>query len=58
MDHIDNCKLNNTISNLRWVSHQENQYNRKLNKNSNSSIKGVFWVESRKKWKAQIQFNY
>ena len=29
VDHIDNIRQNNDISNLRWVTHGENQLNRK-----------------------------
>ena len=29
VDHFDNNRQNNNISNLRWVSHSENQFNRK-----------------------------
>ena len=37
VDHIDNCKTNNNIANLRWVTLKENQKNRKLNSNSTSN---------------------
>ena len=49
VDHIDNNKLNNTISNLRWCDLSENQHNRKLNKNSISGVKGVSWVKRENK---------
>ena len=28
VDHIDSNRLNNTVSNLRWVSSQQNNFNR------------------------------
>ena len=28
VDHMDRNKTNNSLSNLRWVTHSENQYNR------------------------------
>ncbi len=43
VDHIDNNKLNNTISNLRWCDLSENQYNRQLGSNNKSGIKGVYY---------------
>ncbi len=57
MDHIESNKLNNTISNLRWCSNQENQYNRQLNENNTSGIKGVWFNKIRNKWHSQIQIN-
>lgn len=32
VDHIDHDKSNNDVSNLRWVTHTENQYNKKANR--------------------------
>ena len=55
VDHVDNNKLNNTISNLRWCTHQQNQHNRQLNKNNTSGIKGITWENE--KWRARIVFN-
>jgi len=56
VDHIDSNKLNNTISNLRWCSNQENSFNRQLSSNNTSTIKGVRFENN--KWRAQICFNY
>jgi hypothetical protein len=55
VDHVDNNKFNNTISNLRWCDSFENQHNRQLNKNNKSSVKGVRFENN--KWRAQIRFN-
>jgi len=30
VDHIDRCRFNNDISNLRWVTHSENMLNRDM----------------------------
>jgi len=54
IDHIDGDGLNNTIANLRAVSHQENLKNRKINKNNASKISGVRWDSERQKWFVQI----
>ena len=57
VDHVDNNKLNNTISNLRWCDLSENQHNRRLNNNSTSSIKCIYWNKKANKWHAQIMLN-
>lgn len=59
LDHIDGNPLNNDISNLREVTLQENQMNRKKNKSMNgkptsSKFKGVSWDKLNKKWQAYI----
>ena len=54
IDHIDGDKLNNSISNLRWVSHQENNLN---TKNRGKYKRGVSFIKDVKKFRAQIQIN-
>lgn len=55
IDHIDGCKSNNKISNLRDVSAVENQRNRKLNSNSTSGVIGVHWCKSKQRWISRIR---
>jgi hypothetical protein len=55
IDHIDGDGLNNRKSNLRLATRSENARNRRINKNSTSGLKGAFWVESRKRWRAEIK---
>ena len=57
IDHINNNQLDNTISNLRWVTHQKNMFNQKLSKINTSGTKGVYLYKPYQKWKAQIQIN-
>jgi len=57
IDHINNNKLDNNVNNLRWVTLQENQMNRKLSTNSTSNYKGVSFDKRINKWRAQIQIN-
>jgi hypothetical protein len=57
IDHIDNNRLNNNVSNLRWVSQQENCMNQKLSTNNTSNYKGVSFDKHYKKWRARIQIN-
>ena len=55
-DHIDGDKLNNRRENLRVVTPQINQVNRKsVNKNNTSGVRGV--SKAYGKWRAQITVN-
>jgi len=57
IDHIDNNKLNNSIENLRWCSHQDNMRNTIKRKNTLSIYKGVSFYKSVKKWQSYIMIN-
>jgi hypothetical protein len=57
VDHIDRNKLNNHVSNLRYVSHSENNVNCNKKKNCTSNHKGIYWNKQHQKWRAQIQIN-
>lgn len=58
LDHIDHNGLNNTIDNLRIVTHQQNSMNRrKRNTNTSSHYKNVYWAKDRSKWRADIMLN-
>lgn len=58
IDHIENkdekSGLNNLFKNLRLVTRQQNQFNRKSNRNSSSKYKGVCWNKNSQNWTAQI----
>ena len=49
LDHIDRNPLNNALSNLRLVTHQQNCFN--------LSVKGYSWQPHSKKWRASILVN-
>ena len=50
IDHIDGNKSNNFLSNLRVVTHQQNQWN-------HTKAKGYYWARLANKWRAQIRVN-
>ena len=52
IDHIDRDKKNNKISNLRLVTHQQNQFNVGTRSNSTSGVTGVCWHKGSRKWQA------
>ena len=58
IDHINNEKLDNTISNLRRCTCQQNQFNKKVYKHSTTGIKGVSFNKKINKWECYIRFNY
>jgi len=57
IDHIDGDGLNNKLDNLRPCTHQQNQQNRRVNKNSKTGHKGVYFNKSRQKYCTRIGHN-
>lgn len=49
IDHIDRNPSNNHISNLRVVTHQQNNFNK--------TCKGYYWYSPRNKWRSIIVIN-
>lgn len=54
VDHKDNDKLNNRLSNLQLISQRENT---SKDKNGTSKYTGVFWHKPSNKWVSQITVN-
>jgi hypothetical protein len=50
VDHIDRCKTNNRLDNLRMVNRSQNMQNK--------LCKGYSWNKSSQKWKAMIMINH
>ncbi len=57
VDHRDGNKLNNQRSNLRLATHWQNGWNRKVQKNNSSGLKGAFFHKSAKRWHSTITVN-
>jgi len=58
VDHINADRADNRIQNLRLVTNQENNKNKRLSANNTSGIMGVCWDKSRGKWSAQIRVDF
>jgi hypothetical protein len=57
VDHKNNDRTNNHISNLRFATSKENQQNSNMRKDNTSNVKGVYWHKRVKKWCAQIKID-
>ena len=55
IDHIDGDRTNNKIENLRDVSKNINQWNRKARKSNTTGFVGVSFSKLHNKYRAQIQ---
>jgi hypothetical protein len=55
IDHIDGNKLNNSIENLRLVTHRENCQN--FTKHRNGKLVGCSFDKRRNKWQSQLWYN-
>lgn len=57
IDHINGCKIDNRIENLRVVTNQENLRNQTKRKSNTSGVTGVYWKKGAEKWRAQIMID-
>ena len=57
IDHINQVKTDNRLSNLRDVSDAENKKNMPIHPRNKSGISGVSWRESRQRWIAIVTVN-
>ena len=55
VDHIDRNRLNNHVSNLRWVTCQENIDNRGMCSTNKSGHKYISYNNEKKKWLFQYR---
>jgi len=58
LDHINQVKNDNRISNLRLADQSMNMHNVPVRTGSKSGISGVTWRADRKKWNARIKVGY
>lgn len=58
VDHINQNRSDNRISNLRAVTNQDNQRNSSLSKNNTSGVAGISWNKSVRLWHARITDSY
>ena len=54
IDHVDRDPLNNKLSNLRLLSHSENNHNEKVRSTNTSGTPGVYWDRDKRRWRAFI----
>lgn len=57
IDHIDRNPQNNTIENLRIITHRKNLQRAGKGKRGSSEFKGVSWNQKQQKWLAYIYDN-
>jgi hypothetical protein len=57
IDHMDGNTLNNRIENLRACTNSENMYNRAINKNNRTGVKGVGFEKRTKMYRARCAVN-
>lgn len=55
VDHINRIRSDNSLENLRWVTHQENICNRKAH--GKSKYRGVTFDKSKNKFRTRIMIN-
>lgn len=57
VDHINGNSLDNRRNNLRLCTHAQNIHNQRLSQRNTSGYKGVSYITSIGKWRAQIKVN-
>ena len=57
VDHINQNKENNSISNLRFCTHTENQINKDISIHNKSGHKNICWRKGNNKWRVCIKRN-
>lgn len=58
VDHINRNTMDNRKSNLRIVTHRQNQCNQDLQRNNTSGVSGVSYYPPKKKYRARIKVQH
>jgi len=58
LDHINQDKYDNRITNLREATRKQNMQNVTRHKHNTSGFKGVAWHKQRNRWRAYIFIDY
>ncbi len=57
IDHINGDIFDNRRCNLRFVTKQQNNWNKGIQSNNKTGVTGVSWYKNAKKYRASIKFN-
>lgn len=57
IDHKDQNKLNNKISNLRETNHSKNAQNFGNSSRNTSGVRGVHWDKNKNKWAVRMKYD-
>ena len=57
VDHFNNIRTDNRISNLKLKTHKDNTRCRLMQSNNTSGLAGVTWHKASQKWRVQITIN-
>lgn len=57
IDHINRCRSDNRLENLREATRQQNCENRGIMANNTSGVNGVHWNKAKRKWTAYVRSN-
>lgn len=56
IDHINGCRSDNSWTNLRQATDEENARNVAIRQSNTSGFKGVHWCKHNRRWIARIRF--
>ena len=57
IDHINHCRSDNRLDNLRLASRMDNGANLPIKRNNTSGVSGVSWATREQKWEVHLMRN-